>query len=96
MPVDKEEAVRKALTQLLKERGVEPPEDWLSIRVYIAPDTDDLHYIVVIHYAPAKDALCSELDSLTGQEEGARSTPGVWVLSESDALTLCEKHLPDG
>ena len=88
--VDKD-AVRRTLTHLLREKGIQPDGDWLSIRVSNPPGTDDRYYALVIGSAPAKAALCPALDRFTGQRE-SKSKVGVWVLSEPEARSLCERR----
>lgn len=80
-----EKAIREALLSLLTEQGIEPPEDWLSVRVI------DMRYLVLIRHPPAKLKLWHVLDRLTGQGEGSKPTWGLWVLNESEVRALCDE-----
>jgi hypothetical protein len=87
----KEAAVRRALLELLKARGVEPREDWVSVRVVRQSGLSARDYVVVIGYQDAKVALWPELDRITGGLEREKSKVGIWVLSESQATALCKE-----
>lgn len=84
-----EDAIRVALTALLMESGIEPNQNWLSVRSITAPNRVTRHFVVMINSAPAKEALSRLMDELTGQNETARSVVGLWVMSEPEAINLC-------
>ena len=87
-----EELVREALSDLLRTSGIEPRDEWVSVRLVQGPLLAR-QYVVVIAYPSAKNALWPELDRITGELEGVKSDAGVWVLTEREARVLCERHL---
>jgi hypothetical protein len=84
--------VQAALLRLVGDHSIEPREDWVSVRMFDAAWSSSRRYVVVIGYPAAKAALWPELDSVTGGKEGADPFAGIWVLSESQARILCERH----
>ena len=87
----KEAAVRHALVEMLKARGVESLQERVSVRIVRRPGASAPDYVVVIGYQDAKRALSPELDRLTGGVEREKSDVGIWVLSESQATALCKE-----
>jgi hypothetical protein len=87
-----ERTVRDALSRRLKRRNVEHSEGSISVQVLGQRGTLPRRYIVVIGYPKAKVALSQELDRVTGDNQ-ADSNMGVWVLTESQALALCEERI---
>jgi hypothetical protein len=83
-----EKTVREALLRELRERGLEPQQSWVSVRVAKAPRVPEPRYTVIIAYQPARDALAQALGCTTGNTE--KRLAGVWVLDESEARELCE------
>jgi len=84
--------VRDVLLQLLKGPNVEPREDWVAVRAVRGPGAWSGTYVVVIGYPAAKVALWPVLDRVTGGKQGTSSKVGIWVLTESEARMLCERH----
>jgi hypothetical protein len=84
--------VRQALSRRLRDRNIEQPEGSISVQVLGQRGTVPRRYIVVIGYPSAKAALSQELDRITGDSQ-AHSNVGVWVLTESQAIALCEDRV---
>ena len=72
--------------------NLELREEWVLVRIVDAAWSSSRRYVVVIGYPAAKAALWPELDRVTGSKEGADPFAGIWVLSESQARMLCERH----
>jgi hypothetical protein len=79
--------------RLLRERGLEPREGWVSVRVINAPWPRERTYTVVIAYHPARVALSGALRRTTSSAE--KEAVGVWVLDEAEARQLCEGRFND-
>jgi hypothetical protein len=79
-----EKIVRDALLRLLKERGLEPREDWVSVRVVKDPWPRAGIYAVIFAYQAAEAALSGVLCASSAEKEA----DGVWVLNESEAHHL--------
>ena len=88
IPAPDEKSVRDALLRVLRERGLEPSDGWVSVRVVHAPWPRERTYTIVIAYQPARVALSDILRrNATSAEKYA---VGVWVLDEPEARQLCE------
>jgi hypothetical protein len=88
-PPPDEKTVRNALLRVLRDRGLEPRDGWVSVRVVNAPWPRDRTYTVIIAYHPARVALLEVLQRATRNAE--THAVGVWVLNESEA-----RHLSNG
>jgi hypothetical protein len=75
---------------MLSERGLEPRDAWLSVRLVKWPR--ERMYTVIIAYQPARVVLAG----LLGRDMGSvkRNAVGVWVLDESEARDLCDGARP--
>src|SRR5215470_2666130 len=84
--------VQDVLVRVLKERGLEPRTGWVAVR--LVEGTAERLYSVSIRYEPARAELASVL-----RNHHASSTEndkaGIWVLTESEAHSLCEGGPPD-
>lgn len=89
-PPPDEKAVKEALLSLLRDRGVEPLDGWLAVRVVKWPR--ERMYTVIIAYEPARVALAGLLygDVASARKDGV----GIWVLDESEARNLCDRANP--
>ena len=88
-PAPDEKGVRDALLRVLRELGLDPKDDWISVRVVNAAWSKERTYSVVIAYEPARAALGGVLPRCVGNAE--KYAVGVWVLDQSDARALCER-----
>ncbi len=79
--------VRDALLRALRERGLEPREDWVSVRVVNAPWPRKRTYTAIIAYHPTRLALSKVLRRVTSS--GKKEAVEVCVLNESEARQLC-------
>ena len=86
-PSPDENTVRDALLRALRERGLEPRDGWVSVRLVNAPWPRDRTYTVIITCHPARVALLEVLRRTTRNAE--TRAVGVWVLNESEARQLC-------
>ena len=92
-PPPDERTVRSALLRVLRERGLEPRDGWVSVRVVTAQWPRERTYTVVIAYHPARVALADMLRR--NADSAKKNAVGVWVLDESEARELC-KGASDG
>jgi len=88
-PPPDEKTVRDALPRVLRDRGLEPRDGWVSVRLVNAPWPRDRTYTVIIAYHPARVALLEVLRRATRNAE--TQGVGVWVLNESKA-----RHVSNG
>lgn len=85
LPPD-EKTLRDALLRILRQRGLEPRDSWVSVRL-VRGSPRLRTYMVIIGYEPARGLLAQVLRRTTGSAE--RAPVGVWVLDESEARQLC-------
>jgi len=84
-PTPDEKNVRDALLRVLKRRGLEPKEDWVTVHIV---HEQQRTYTFVIAREPARAALSDILRRYgTSMED---FLVGVWFLDESLAWQLCE------
>lgn len=86
-PPPDEKTLRDALLRTLRQRGLEPKDGWISVRLAHGTSPQKRTYMVIIGYEPARGLLTQILRRATGSSE--RSPTGVWVLDESEARELC-------
>jgi hypothetical protein len=79
--------VREALLRALRERGLEPREGWVSVRVVNAPWPQERTYTAIIAYHPTRLALTRVLRRVTSSRK--KEAVEVWVLNESETRQLC-------
>ncbi len=87
-PPPNETILREALLRALKASGLEPREDWVSVRVVNAPWPRERTHTAIIAYHPTRLALSKVLRRVTSS--GKKEAVEVWVLNESEARQLCE------
>jgi len=75
---------------LLRDRGLEPRDGWLAVRLVKWPR--ERMYTVIIAYEPARVALAGLLrrDVASARKNGV----GIWVLDESEVRSLCDRANP--
>ena len=85
-PSPDDNALRDALLCVLRSRGLEPRDGWVTVRM-VRWQRERL-YTVVITHEPAKIALYEVLphDRSSPRETAA----GIWLLNEIQARGLCE------
>lgn len=72
--------------RVLKERGLEPRANWVAVR--LVKGTLERLYSVITTYEPARAELASVLRSHHASST-ENDTVGIWVLTESEARSLC-------
>lgn len=85
---EREDSARGIATRTERERGLEPREDWVSVRAVNAPWPRERTYSAIIAYHPIRLALSKVLRRVTSS--GKKEAVEVWVLNESEARQLCE------
>jgi len=81
------DTVREGLERALKGHGLLPPADWVSVRV--VKGTRERLYSVVLTYDPLRVALAGVI-SRHHTSTIENDTAGIWILTESEARSLCE------
>jgi hypothetical protein len=93
-PAPEEVTVRNTLLGVLKERGLEPREGWVRVRLVSGSGPWAGMYVVVIAYPTARTELASTLRRITGGR-AEKETVGVWVLTQLEARELCAATFND-
>ena len=87
------DTIREGLDRAVKQHGLQPPAGWVAVRV--VKRVPERLYSVTITYEPLRIPLASVLSRhYTGSIEN--DTAGIWVLTESEARSLCDGRSPDG
>ena len=86
-PSPDDKTLRDALLRALRDRGLEPQDDWVTVRMVRWPR--ERLYTVIITHQPARVAL-SEVLPHYGSSARENAVVGIWVLDESQARALCE------
>jgi hypothetical protein len=76
--------VREALFRVLRERGLEPEENWLTVVAEWMPWDSKPTYTVIVAHEPARFTLSEALPRTAG-----RYAVDIWVLREAEARELC-------
>jgi hypothetical protein len=87
-PSPDDKTVRGALQRALTDRGLEPQDDWVTVRMVRWPR--EWLYTVIITHQPARVAL-SEILPHYGSIARENAVLGIWVIDESQARALCER-----
>ena len=93
-PPPDEHTFQDALVRVLRERGLEARDSWVSVRVVNAPWPRERTYTVVIAYPPARVALASALQRPIQPNAEKKNLVEVWVLDEPQARQICEGAHP--
>ena len=86
-PSPSEKTVRQALLDALRKQGLDPQDDWISVRHGKEGKWIGMYMVIVASHEAR--VLLSEVLPRSGKTIG-NEVAGVWVLEEREVRELCE------